>query len=166
MSSSHIKSSSKKRYSPLFADNDDYEYDSSPPTSPVGLSAGELLPNFLLPITNTLLARTHIRKGPAPERIEDADGTRIVVCKGKAPVAAPAMPDVPAASGTAAGLVVADNDPNLSSLSPPLPNRLVEPFPLAWHDGFHVVTAGSKVGVTPHWFVVLSSSLVFWLLTT
>jgi hypothetical protein len=46
-----------------------------------------------------------------------------------------------------------DNDINFSGVSPPRPNSFVEPFPLAGHTGFHVVTAGSKVGITPHWFV-------------
>ena len=102
-----------------------------------------------------MLARTRIQKGPAPERLEDADGTRVVRRKGKAPVAA-AVTALPADSASAAGLVVANNDPNFSGLSPPLPNQIVEPFPLACQEGFHVVTAGSKVGITPHWFVALA----------
>jgi hypothetical protein len=47
----------------------------------------------------------------------------------------------------------AENDPNLSGLSPPRPSQFIQPFPLAWQEGFHVVTAGSKVGITAHWFV-------------
>jgi hypothetical protein len=48
---------------------------------------------------------------------------------------------------------VAIVDSNFSGLSPPDPNRFVEPFPLAHHGVFYVVNAGTKVGITPHWFV-------------
>ena len=36
-------SSNQKKFMPLFADNDEYEYEITPPTSPVHPSAGKLL---------------------------------------------------------------------------------------------------------------------------
>ena len=60
----------------------------------------------------------------------------------------------------------AENDPNLSGLSPPCPSQFIQPFLLAWQEGFHVITAGLKVGIMAHWFI--SSNItpdVFWLLT-
>ena len=60
-----------------------------------------------------------------------------------------------------------EEDVNFSGVSPPNPNAFVEPFPLAWQNGFHVVTAGVKVGITPHWFVaILLAIFNLFLLTT
>ena len=92
-----------------------------------------------------VLAYTHIRKGRAPEHLEDSDGTRIVVRND--------IPDTPAVTVGPVASASRVDDPNLSGVCPPLPGRFVEPFPLAWQQGFHVITGGSKVGITPHWFV-------------
>ena len=71
-----------------------------------------------------------------------ADTTNTTTTLTASPVAALAM-----------GVGDAENDVNFSGISPPSPGTFVEPFPLACHSGFHIVTAGSKVGITPHWFV-------------
>lgn len=71
-----------------------------------------------------------------------ADATNATATPTAGPVAALAM-----------GVGDTENDVNFSGVNPPSPSAFVEPFPLAWHTGFHVVTAGSKVGITPHWFV-------------
>ena len=43
----------------------------------------------------------------------------------------------------------------------------MEPFPLSWENGFHVITVGVKVGIMPHWFVaILLAIFILFLLTT
>lgn len=177
-------SSSKKKWAPLFADSEEYEYDTTPPSSPVRSSAGKFPPSPPISDTNLLPARTRVRKGPPRNRLEDSDGTHIVVSKKKAaaPASATASPAAASASATASLAAAsasatanlapappmgnAESDVNFSGLSPPLPNAFVQPFPLAWNSGFHVVTAGSKVGITAHSFVPSSLQDFFILLTT
>jgi hypothetical protein len=149
MSSVNTRSSSKKKFMPLFADSEFYEYDSSPPTSPARPSAGEL--RLMIPSqpANFSVARTRVRKGPAPKRFYDSDGAQIV--EG---VAAPTI-SMAAGLATAPPTGASESDANFSAI-PPRPNGFVEPFPLSWNSGFHVVTAGTRVGITAHWFVVFA----------
>jgi hypothetical protein len=106
-------------------------------------------------ITNRLAARTRVRKGPPPKRLHDSDGTDVLVRKEKVAdtTNTTATPTAGPVAALAMGVGDAENDVNFSGVSPPGPGTFVEPFPLACHSGFHVVTAGSKVGITPHWFV-------------
>ena len=40
-------------------------------------------------------------------------------------------------------------DPNLSAMSPPLPDCLVEPKHQEHETGFHVITSGTTIGISP-----------------
>ena len=105
-----------------------------------------------------VLAYTRIRTGRALEYLEDSDGMQIVVHKN--------VPDTPAVTVGPIISALCIDDPNLSSLCLPLPGHFVEPFPLAWQEGFHVITGGSKVGITPHWFVyfnITPDAFRYWL---
>jgi hypothetical protein len=49
----------------------------------------------------------------------------------------------------------ADTDPNVSSIEPPHPDNLVNPFPGVPHK-FYNVTVGDKVGIHSDWYVASS----------
>ena len=82
------------------------------------------------------------------------------------PASAAASASATASLATTPPMGNAESNVHFSSLSPPLPNAFIQPFPFTWNSGFHVVTAGSKVGITAHWFVSSSLQDFFILLTT